>query len=590
MSNFYKYAIGAKGQKWGLCEPDKALLQSLLRSGFDFLEARILALRNINPDEAQKILLPRLKTQMPDPYTMLGMERAISVILNAVEQKQKITIFADYDVDGGTSSAILKAWFDHIGYEINIFVPDRIKDGYGPNPQLMNSIKESGTDLLICVDCGGAAYDALNEADKIGLGVVVFDHHLMSEDAPKALAIVNPNQHGDNSGLGHLTAAGVCFMAVVALNRAITNIDKNKGGFDSLALLDLVALGTICDVAPLTGLNRVFVAQGQKILDKKSRTGLRILGDIAGLKKQGSVYAAAWVLGPRLNAGGRISDSSLTVELLTTNNEKRAKELSLNLEQINQERREIESEILDEAVAMVQNNKNGELEAPILFIGKEGWHPGIIGIVAGRLKERFNKPAIVFGTVNKNDTLYKGSGRSVDGIDLGSLVKSCVDEGLLSTGGGHKMAAGLSFEPQNINKVRNFFYNNIRNYIVESQLNQPKIIDANLDLSLANFTMVDSMERLAPFGTGWPEPIFCLNDVSVYAQNIMNGGHLRFMVKDNDGNKLNAVAFGVMGTKAGELLHSKRPINLIVKLKKDEWRGTNAVQTEVIDVFEQFEL
>lgn len=570
----------ALGQKWLMRSFDAQLEQEFLRQNLDILSARILMARGANPNQIDEILNPRLKTQMPDPYSILNMEKAIMAIFNAIDKNQKITIFADYDVDGATSAAILMSFFDKLNANISVFVPDRIRDGYGPNPILMRSIKQSGADLLICVDCGAAAYLALNEAFDIGLDVVVFDHHLMNDEAPKALAIVNPNQMGDNSGLGNLTAAGVCFMAVAALMREARarqiNID-----LDLLSLLDLVALGTVCDVAPLIGLNRVLVSQGQKVLGNLSRTGLAKLAQISGLKRADNVFACGFVLGPRLNAGGRIGDSSLATELLLTHDEKKAMELALKLDLLNQERRAIEQSILEEAIEMANLPKYAQM--PILVLGKAGWHPGIIGIVAGRIKERFNKPCIILGSVDENDIVAKGSGRSIEGVNLGGLIKNAVEKGLLISGGGHKMAAGLSCDFSRLDEICIALNEMAFQETKDAIAAQTNHIDAIIALQSVDINLLEKLEKLAPYGAGWPEPKFMLSNMKILKADYLNGGHLRLFMMDEFENKANAICFNAMNSALGEVLVSKTWCDLIVRFKKDDWRGQNAVSTEIID-------
>jgi single-stranded-DNA-specific exonuclease len=572
-----------KDKKWVLPEISPQLVQDFVRFGCTEFEARLMINRGIEASGAQDILNPKLSKMMPDPMVLSGMQQAVDTIIEAIESKRKITIFADYDVDGGTSAAILTQWFKSIGATPNIFVPDRIIHGYGPSPALMRGIKEAGTELLISVDCGAAAHDALITAREIGLDVVVFDHHLMIGDAPLAAAIVNPNQHGDNSGLGNLTAAGVCFMAVVALGRAWRDLGRNTGDFEALSLLDLAALGTICDVAPLIGLNRVLVAQGQKVLGKQSRKGLKALAQVAGLKRADNVYAAAWVLGPRINAGGRIGDSSLAVRLLTTDDENEAKLLALELETINAERKTIEAMVLEDAIARIERGEGGDLSGPLLLVGRAGWHPGVLGIVAGRLKERYNRPCIVIGSIDENDTVAKGSGRSIDGVNLGAIVKKAASDGVIISGGGHAMAAGLVMEFGNWQSVYNAMCAGIGNQTQDAITSQSDDVDAIISAESIAAPLLEAVERLAPYGAGWPEPRFCIAEAKIVSINIMKGAHLRVTFKDHSEALVRAVCFGAVGTKLGDALQSKRLVNLIVRIKKDEWRGTNAVETEIID-------
>ena len=581
--NVLEISNSFKGQKWLAPDLNGFLVQELVREGLSDFEARILGLRGIKPDAVNAILEPKLKTQMPDPFVLKDMEKAVDAIINAVHDSQRIVIFADYDVDGGTSAAILMSWLEYVGANASVFVPDRIKDGYGPSSELMHKIKASGADLMISVDCGAAANSALATAHEIGLDVVVFDHHLMDGEPPLAKAIVNPNQYSDTSGLGLLTAAGVCFMAAAALNRAWRDAGNDSSDFDVISLLDLAALGTVCDVAPLIGFNRVIVAQGQKILAKLNRVGLAKLAQVAGLKRAGNVYAAAWVLGPRLNAGGRIGDASLTVRLLTTQSESEASDIALQLENLNAERRAIEASVVEEAIQMVESGQAGDKDGNIIIVGANGWHPGIIGIVAGRLKERFNRPAIVLGSIGEDDTILKGSGRSIEGVNLGELIKAAVQSGVLIGGGGHAMAAGLSIENGKIEELRSFLTMKIGSKTenaIESQLRQ---IDAIVCTAAIDLALITAKERLEPYGTGWPEPLFCVLGAKIINTSIVGANHLRVNFIDDSGGKMRAICFGALGTLLGDGLQSKRPVHLILRLKRDEWRGGNEIDAEIID-------
>lgn len=571
----------AGGRKWRLPQFERKNIEEFIRQGANELEARLLLNRNARPEDFQNIINPRLKTQMPNPFCIKGMEKAVDEIINAIDSEKKILIFADYDVDGATSCAILMQWFVSIGISPQIFIPDRMRDGYGPSPRLMRAIKEAGCDLLITLDCGAAAHDALEEAHNIGLEVIVFDHHLMDENAPHALALVNPNQFGDNSGLGDLTAAGVAFMAVVALNREWRERGR-ESNFDPLTTLDLAALGTVCDVAPLLGLNRVIVAQGQKLLKAKSRLGLRVLGDVAGLKKSGNVHAMGYVFGPRLNAGGRIGDSSLATKLLISDNEEKAFELAQILETLNGERRAIETEIIESAMAQFNSLPKEIRELPIAILHNENWHPGIIGIVAGRIKDRINRPTIILGANMVGDEILKGSGRSIKGINLGGLIKAAVNESIIEKGGGHEMAAGLSIHRSRIEDLRNFAADKLGEIAFEIIENQTELIDAVLSLSSINIQTIELIERLSPFGQSWSEPRFLIQNVFMKQSNRLNGGHLRVLISDGEKN-INAIAFSAADTQIGEVLQSRAKCHLIVKLRRDDWRGNDAVSTEIID-------
>jgi single-stranded-DNA-specific exonuclease len=571
--------IGESAASLGIVE------ENLRRSGIPPIDAKLLVGRGGTAETAARILSPRLKTELPEPLTLQDMGKAVDAILSAIARDQTITILADYDVDGGTSGAMLLGWFKAMGARADVFVPDRILDGYGPSPKIVNKIKSSGTDLLITVDCGAAAYDALNAAHEIGLNVVVFDHHLMHAAPPPALAVVNPNRNDDTSGLGHLTAAGVVFVALVALNRAARErgMTLGKPEFDLLARLDLAALGTICDVAPLTGLNRAFVAQGLKVLGTLSNPGLAALAVTSKLKDGGSVYAAGWVFGPRLNAGGRVGDSSLAVRLLSTSDPHEASQIAEELEVLNAERRAIEGNVLEEAITRVENGEAGPLDGPLLMLGAPGWHPGIIGIVAGRLKDRFHKPVIVIGSADPDDPLAKGSGRSIAGVNLGAAISGAASAGTIIAGGGHAMAAGLTLEFAKLKSVRADLSSRLRDESNAATGARDLSIDALIGVAGANGDLIAAMDRVGPYGAGWPDPVFGLANVRPFAASPVGTGHIRLMLEDENGAKIRAIAFRANATPLGDALLGRNPLHVIARVKKDEWRGGDAVDCEILD-------
>jgi single-stranded-DNA-specific exonuclease len=580
------------GRRWLARCPDGQSAQSLgvmeealRRTGIGPIEAKLLVARGGTPETTQRILSPRLKTELPEPLTMQDMAKAVDAILAAVQGGQTITILADYDVDGGTSGAMLLGWFKALGAKAGVFVPDRIVDGYGPSPKIVNKIKASGTDLLITVDCGAAAYDALNEAHAIGLDVVVFDHHLMHAAPPPALAVVNPNRGDDTSGLGHLTAAGVVFVALVALNRAARERGMMEGrpAFDLLARLDLAALGTICDVAPLTGLNRAFVAQGLKVLGTLANPGLAALAVTSKLKESDSVYAAGWVFGPRLNAGGRVGDSSLAVRLLSTSDPLEAAQIAEELEVLNAERRAIEGNVLEEAIIRVENGEAGPLDGPLLMLGAPGWHPGIIGIVAGRLKDRFHKPVIVIGSADPDDPLAKGSGRSIAGVNLGAAISGAASAGTIIGGGGHAMAAGLTLEFAKLAQVHADLSARLRDEAVAATGARDLSVDALIGVAGANRDLISAMDQVSPYGAGWPDPVFGFANVRPFAASMVGAGHIRLVLEDENGAKIRAIAFRANATPLGDALLGRAPLHVIARVKKDEWRGGEAVDCEILD-------
>ncbi len=402
------------------------------------LVGRLLASRGIAVDEAQLFLNPTLKELFPDPSSFADMDRAAEVILDAIVSGKPTAVFADYDVDGGTSSAILSRYFRAWGRELILYVPDRLNEGFGPTPFAFRALKQAGAELVVTVDCGAAAIEALKTANEIGLDVVVMDHHLMHDDhTPPTLALVNPNRPDDRSGHGFLAAAGVVFVLVAALNRLAKRrgIAPERGLPDPMKWLDLAALGTLCDMAPLKGVNRAFVTRGLKVLERLENPGLKALAEVSNIEAPKSVYHATFILGPRLNAGGRIGDPWTAAKLLATDNRAEAIQLAEKLNHQNAERKEVEAGILEAALKQTEQRLKEKPDAGVIVAGGEGWHPGVIGIVAGRLKEKFHRPAVVIGWGEGLGPVARGSGRSVQGVNLGELISRAAKDGLLLSGG-----------------------------------------------------------------------------------------------------------------------------------------------------------
>ncbi|MEL0144869.1 MAG: single-stranded-DNA-specific exonuclease RecJ, partial [Alphaproteobacteria bacterium] len=443
------------GKRWVLREADNRMGMALSqRLGVPEIVGRVMAARGIGIDEAEAFLNPTLRDALPDPAVLEDMTRAAERLAAAIRDGESIAVFGDYDVDGATSSALLARFLSALGVPARIYIPDRIAEGYGPTSPAMLRLNAEGADLVITVDCGTTAFAPLEAAADAGVDVIVVDHHVAEPALPRAIAVVNPNRLDDRSGQGTLAAVGVTFLLTVATNRILRDIgwyeSSGRKEPDLLGLLDLVALGTVCDVVPLTGLNRAFVSQGLKVMGKRRNPGLVALSDVARVESKLTEYHAGFLLGPRVNAGGRVGEAGLGARLLMTTDSGEALELAQKLDVWNAERREIEAHVLDEAIAQVED---ADLSAAMLVAAGEGWHPGVIGIVAGRLKERFNRPAFVIGFEGSEG---KGSGRAVEGVDLGSAVIAARQAGLLINGGGHKMAAGLTVAREKLGALRDF--------------------------------------------------------------------------------------------------------------------------------------
>ena len=550
--------------------------------GLDYapFEARILAGRGIRPEDAPNYLNPKIKDHMPDPSSLADMDKAVEAIWAAVEAEKSITIFADYDVDGATSAAQLIRWGRAIGCEFGLYVPDRVKEGYGPSIAAFKALKEQGVDTVITVDCGAAAEAPLRAAEGLGLDIIVIDHHQMTEDIPPCLALVNPNRHDDVSALGHLAAAGVVFMLVVALNR-----EGRRRGVKDLpdlkTFLPLSMLGTICDVVPLTGLNRAMTRQGLGVMAQTEFAGLPALADVSGRSAPFRASDMGFGLGPRINAGGRIGAADMGARLLTTDDVDEAVDLSQKLNRINSERQEMQKHMLDEALAQASQISK---DSPLIISAMEGWHPGIIGIVAGRLKDRFARPAIVIG-FDHND-IGKGSGRSIDGVDLGSAIMAAKEAGLLASGGGHAMAGGLTVHREHFAKFCGFMEDRLRDDVKESIKNQGLAHDGDLAAGSINLKTLDILARFEPFGRSNPSPVFLIEDIELSFAKRLKGGHVRCSFQDRFGGAFGGICFGAEEKGLEDILLSPRPprMDIACQIKRNEWQGRVSVDVHVQDI------
>ena len=543
---------------------------------------RVLAARGVDIDEVESFLDPRLRSYLPDPLVLRDMDRAIERIVEALAEGEKVAVFGDYDVDGATSSALLKRFFNAVGADLRIYIPDRLKEGYGPNGPALRRLAEEGVKLAITVDCGISAHAALQTAKEAGLDVIVVDHHAAELQLPPAHAIVNPNRLDETSQLGHLAAVGVTFLLVVGLNRRL----REKGWFekrpepDLRQWLDLVALGTICDVVPLTGLNRAFVTQGLKVLGQRRNRGLAALADVAGVRETPGTFHAGFLLGPRVNAGGRVGEAELGARLLSTEDADEAARLAARLDAYNLERREIEAGVLEEALSQAATQKL-EPASPLIVAG-EGWHPGVVGIVASRLVERYARPAVVIALKNG---VGKGSGRSVPGVDLGAAVVAARQAGLLLNGGGHPMAAGLTVEEGKLAELKAFLNERIERNVGRNGYSPSIGIDGSLTLGAVNEALMSDLKSLAPYGNGHAEPRFVFPSVRVARSNIVGNGHVRCFLADEAGGRLGGIAFRAADRALGEILLQARSslLHLAGHLRENTWQGRSEIQLVIDD-------
>lgn len=571
------------GRAWVERAAPPGLQEELARRfGLPEIAARVLAGRGVKAEDAADFLAPTLRRWFPDPSSFIDMDVAVEAIEDAIVSGRPCAVLADYDVDGGTSAALLVRYFRARGRSLQIYVPDRMAEGYGPSALAFERLQASGVELVITVDCGAAAHAPLEAAADLGLEVIVLDHHLMSGAPPRARAVVNPNRPDCPSGQGALTAAGVTLVALAGLNRAARRRGSPGSNHlpDLTAWLDLAALGTVCDVAPLSGFNRAIVAQGLKILARGENVGLAALAAAAGKARCGTVYDLGFLLGPRLNAGGRIGDSSLAARLLSSDDPCEAAELAQHLDALNAERRAIEQAIMREALAEAE-----ALSGPVLIVGDPGWHPGVIGVAAGRLKERLLKPVLVLGGGATVGEPAKGSGRSIAGVNLGRGVAEAAKAGILRAGGGHAMAAGLSMDWARLEEFRSFLSERLAGECAASEASARTLkVDALASIRAADFQVLDAFDRIGPFGAGHPEPILAFADVRVSFVQRLKDDHVRATLEDASGARISAMAFRAAAGPLGEaLLARPTRLQVLVRLSRNSFRGVEQVQAEILD-------
>ena len=550
------------------------------------LLAQILSKKAASVDEAFKFLNPKIKHELPDPFHLLDMSKAVERAIVAIKDKQKICIFADYDVDGATSSALLKSIFRDLGVSVKIYVPDRILEGYGPSIIAMQKIKDDNVDLLITVDCGTMAHAALECASSLGLDVIVIDHHISCDALPKATAVINPNRLDETSGYKYLAAVGVSFLFATALVSKLKtqNYFSDHSQIPNLMnYLGLVALGTVCDVMSLIGLNRVFVAQGLKIIGKRVNIGIKNLFDIAGLQEKPNCYHLGFIIGPRVNAGGRVGKSSLGATLLSTLDEAEALKIASELEQHNNERKTIEEMMLQEAFELAEK----QLDDNMLFIVGNGWHIGVIGIIAARLKDRYNKPTAVIAV---NDSIAKASCRSIKGIDFGLKIIEAQSRDLVTSGGGHAMAAGFSATQDRLMELQiylnDLFGRDLKKIVAE----EAQEYSLQLTAESIHLELLDEISKLEPYGNGNPEPLFKFSNLFVLKADIVGEKHVKCLFapsKNSYSSKpIPAIAFNAAASEIGKILLDKKSntMSVIGSLKSNTWQGVQRMQLHIVDI------
>lgn len=577
-------AMPSSGRRWLLRNFDPATALAIeAETGCQAVVARVLAGRGVKAGEASLYLDPSLRDALPDPSGLVDMDRAAGRLAKAIIAGERCGVFGDYDVDGTCGAAILKGYFAALGAPLDVYLPDRILEGYGPTIEAFRTLKEGGARLVVTVDCGAAAHVAVDAAANEGLEVIVLDHHQMDGAPPAgALATVNPNRADDASGLEMLSAAGVVFMTIVAINRGLraAGFFDDRQAPDLLQYLDLVALGLVCDVMPMTGLARIMTAQGLKVLNNGGNQGLRELGRRAGVSSPAGAYDLGFLLGPRINAAGRVGHARLAFDLLTTNDAARRAELAERLHVMNAERQQIEKDVQEQAIARIERDRLGRNS--VIIVAGEGWHPGVIGIVAGRIKDRYDRPTVVIGM---DGGVGKGSARSLTGVDLGAAVRAAKDAGLLVSGGGHAMAAGLTIDASMIAAFADFLEMRCKGAVDQALSARVREIDAVIAPSAVSAAFSEIIAGAGPYGPGNPEPTFVLASVRIDRVKQVGVGHIACDLVCAD-ERVRAIAFRAGGEPLGALLTAGKRLHLAGRVKADSWRGGNAAQFHIVDAAE----
>ncbi|MCB8837858.1 single-stranded-DNA-specific exonuclease RecJ [Aurantimonas sp. VKM B-3413] len=569
---------------------EAAALAMAQKLGLPDIVARVLAARGIGEADAGSFLEPRLRDLMPDPSSLTDMDAAAARIADAIDRREQVAIFGDYDVDGAASSALLWRYLSHFGIKATIRIPDRITEGYGPNPPAMRALVEEGATLIVTVDCGTGSFEAIAEARSAGADVVVLDHHQTGPALPEASAVVNPNRQDDLSGLGHLCAAGVVFMTLVATSRVLRARGRASAAMpDILGLIDLVALATVCDVVPLKALNRAFVVQGLKIMREQRNHGLAALARVARLAGPVESHHLGFLIGPRINAGGRIGDAWLGSHLLCLDDAEAAQELAERLHGLNEERQAMEQVMLATAEAEVVAEIGAGPGPAVLVTGSDDWHPGIVGLIAARLKERHRRPA--FAIAFDGSDRGTGSGRSIPGIDLGRLVRQAVSEGILEKGGGHAMAAGVTIRRTHLGAFRQFLETESRAGIDALRSAESLRLDGAVSGSGLTLSLYETLSKAGPFGAGHETPLLALPRQRVADAGVVGKGHVRATLKGAEGRTVRAIAFKAADGEMGQRLLRGRDdvLHVAGTVSLDRFRGQESIGFRIVDVAEAFD-
>ena len=557
---------------------------SYLKNNFNLSEiiSKLLSIRNIKIEEVNLFLNPKIKNLLPNPFILKDMEKSVNRTIKAILSKEKIGIFGDYDVDGATSTALLGNYFNKLGQLSSIYIPDRKKEGYGPNLKGFNELISEGSSLIFTVDCGTMSFDTINSLeDKID--IIILDHHQSEIKLPKAFSVVNPNRFDDNSKLNYLCAAGVCFMFLIALNKKLRDLGWFKKNHikepNLIDFLDLVSLGTVCDVVPLIGLNRAFVSQGLKIINKISNPGLKILKNICGIETNLNTYHLGYVLGPRINAGGRVGKCSHGANLLLSKDPKEVFKIASELENFNNERKLLENDMLNK----IEKKIVPDPSEPVTVLSGHNLHGGIIGIIASRLKDKFNKPTIIISITNG---VGRASARSVYGFDIGTFIISAVQKNIILKGGGHKMAAGFSIKEEKIAQFTDFINKCFLKIKKDLKKNDEIFYDSIISPSALNEKFYEEINSLSPFGSGNPEPRFVIENLVILKSSIVGEKHIKSVLAGDDGSTVKSVTFNAVSSNLESYLlaNNRKKINIFGKLSLNEWKGKKNVEFIIDDI------
>ncbi len=577
-------SISVSNKSWILKKYNENQL-SYFKDNFslDEITSKLLSIRNIKNEEVNGFLNPSIKNFLPNPENLIDMKKSSLRTVEAIKNHEKIGIFGDYDVDGASAAALLGNFFSSINIPFEIYIPDRRKEGYGPTINAFQKFINSGVDLIYTVDCGTLSFEPIEYAKSKNIDVIVLDHHQSEINLPKAYSIINPNRLDDKSNLNYLCAAGVTFMFLVSLNKHLRLInwfkEKKIQEPNLIEYLDLVSLGTVCDVVPLIGLNRAIVKQGLKVLKSKKNLGLKTLIDICGINTHPNVYHMGYVLGPRINAGGRVGKSSHGANLLLNSNAKEVFKIATELDQFNRERQYLEEDVLNK-ISIEANKTQSD---PVIILSGKNWHEGVIGIVASRLKDKFNKPVIII-TVDKN--LGKASARSIIGFDIGSIIIAAMQEKILIKGGGHKMAGGFTIDVNNIEKFKDFVLKKFKNKDKNHTKNKSLYLDSIISPAALNLDFFNKINNLAPFGSGNPEPKFVIENLKTLNNKVIKNKHVKSVLLGQDGSTIKTIAFNSAGNEIGAYLLKKdnKLFNIAGKLSLNEWKGQSNVEFIIDDI------